>query len=155
MIFWLHLATGLIAGSIVLVMSVTGVLLMYEQQILRWADRDLRLAPPAPGAARLSVERLLGEAAAARPGARPSSLTMQADPFRHIGNGFGRVQPGDGARRRAHGRGRGLRWDHFNIEYKSRAVDGVVTPFERTDEMLTWRAAAGRSCRKREEQARR
>lgn len=34
----------------------------------------------------------------------------------------------------------GLRWDHFNIDHKSRAVDGVVSPFERTDEMLTWRA---------------
>lgn len=34
----------------------------------------------------------------------------------------------------------GLRWDHFDVEYKSVAVDGVVSPFERTDEMLSWRA---------------
>jgi catecholate siderophore receptor len=34
----------------------------------------------------------------------------------------------------------GLRWDRFDIEYKSVAVDGAVTPFERTDEMLSWRA---------------
>ena len=34
----------------------------------------------------------------------------------------------------------GLRWDHFNVDFKSRAVDGVVSPFDRTDEMLTWRA---------------
>ena len=34
----------------------------------------------------------------------------------------------------------GLRWDHFNIDHESRAVDGVVSPFERTDEMVTWRA---------------
>ncbi|HEX2643713.1 MAG TPA: TonB-dependent receptor, partial [Thermoanaerobaculia bacterium] len=33
----------------------------------------------------------------------------------------------------------GLRWDHFNIEYRSVAVDGVATDFERTDRMLSWR----------------
>ncbi len=79
-IFWLHLAAGAVAGSIVLVMSATGVLLMYEQQIVEWADRDLRPAPPAPGAARLSVESLLRQAVAAQPGASPSALTLQADP---------------------------------------------------------------------------
>ena len=34
----------------------------------------------------------------------------------------------------------GLRWDRFNIDYESVAVDGAVTPFERTDEMVSWRA---------------
>jgi catecholate siderophore receptor len=34
----------------------------------------------------------------------------------------------------------GLRWDRFDIEYRSVAVDGAVTPFERTDDMLSWRA---------------
>jgi catecholate siderophore receptor len=34
----------------------------------------------------------------------------------------------------------GLRWDRFGIDYKSVAVDGAVTPFERTDAMLSWRA---------------
>ncbi|MES1243399.1 MAG: TonB-dependent siderophore receptor [Acidobacteriota bacterium] len=34
----------------------------------------------------------------------------------------------------------GLRLDRFEIDYRSVAVDGVVTPFERTDEMLSWRA---------------
>jgi uncharacterized iron-regulated membrane protein len=80
LIFWLHLAAGLIAGSIVLIMSVTGMLLMYEQQIVEWAERDLRSVQPAPGAVRLTVERLLGEVMAAQPGASPSSLTLQADP---------------------------------------------------------------------------
>lgn len=78
-IFWLHLAAGLIAGSIVLIMSVTGVLLMYEQQIIEWADRDIRPATPPPGTARLGVERLLTAAAAAWPGASPSAVTVKAD----------------------------------------------------------------------------
>jgi catecholate siderophore receptor len=32
-----------------------------------------------------------------------------------------------------------LRWDHFNLDYKSTAVGGAVTPFERTDKMLSGR----------------
>ena len=36
----------------------------------------------------------------------------------------------------------GLRYDHFAVEYESKAVTGVVTPFERSDDMLSWRAGA-------------
>lgn len=89
-IFWLHLATGIVAGSIVLIMSVTGVLLMYERQIVEWADRDLRPRPPAPGAERLPVETLLASAAAHQPGAKPSSLTIQADPAAAVQVSLGR-----------------------------------------------------------------
>ena len=31
-IFWLHLITGVLAGLVILIMSVTGVLLMYQKQ---------------------------------------------------------------------------------------------------------------------------
>lgn len=92
LIFWLHLAAGLIAGSIVLIMSVTGVLLMYEQQMLEWAERDLRSVQPPSGAARLPVEHLLGEVLAARPGASPSSLTLQSDPAASAQVSLGREQ---------------------------------------------------------------
>ncbi len=33
----------------------------------------------------------------------------------------------------------GLRWDRFDVDYESVAVGGAVTPFERTDEMVSWR----------------
>ena len=33
-IFWLHLVTGIVAGLIIFVMSVTGVLLAFERQIV-------------------------------------------------------------------------------------------------------------------------
>ncbi|HEY6552214.1 MAG TPA: TonB-dependent siderophore receptor, partial [Vicinamibacteria bacterium] len=36
----------------------------------------------------------------------------------------------------------GLRYDHFAIDYTSKAATGVVTPFERTDDMVSWRAGA-------------
>lgn len=79
MIFWLHLAAGLTVGLVVLVMSVTGVLLMYEQQITEWANRGYRSAP-APGVRPLPVETLIAKALAARPEATPSNVTMQSDP---------------------------------------------------------------------------
>jgi uncharacterized iron-regulated membrane protein len=79
-IFWLHLAAGVVAGSVILIMSATGVLLAYETQILNWADRGFRSAPPASGAGRLPVETLVAKAIAERPGFQPSSVTLQADP---------------------------------------------------------------------------
>jgi uncharacterized iron-regulated membrane protein len=79
-IFWLHLAAGVVAGSVILIMSATGLLLAYETQILDWADREFRSAPPASGTDRLPVEVLLAKAIAEQPGVQPSSVTLQADP---------------------------------------------------------------------------
>ena len=76
-IFWCHLAAGMLAGTIVFIMSVTGVLLAYEKQIAWWADaRAYRVAP---GTARLSPDTIV---AAARPlaGGAPTMLTVWADP---------------------------------------------------------------------------
>lgn len=89
-LFWLHLATGVAAGLVILIMSVTGTLLMYERQILEWADRGYRSGPPGPEAARLPVETLAALAIEARPGARPSSVTLQSDPEAPAGIGLGR-----------------------------------------------------------------
>ena len=64
-------------------MSVTGVLLMYEKQIIAWADqREYRAAPPSPGAARLPDESpARGSPRDARP-AFPPRVTFRADPTR-------------------------------------------------------------------------
>lgn len=83
LIFWLHLIVGAVAGAVILVMSATGTLLMFERQITEWADRaalEERPAPPVPGAARMPLEVLVATARAARPGTPPTSVTMQADP---------------------------------------------------------------------------
>ena len=37
-IFWIHLVCGVAAGVVVLMMSVTGVILTYERQMLAWAE---------------------------------------------------------------------------------------------------------------------
>ena len=57
-LFWLHLGSGVIAGLIVLMMSVTGVVLTYERQILAWQDQAY-FTEPAQGQTRLSVEELI------------------------------------------------------------------------------------------------
>ncbi|MBC7929558.1 MAG: PepSY domain-containing protein, partial [Rubrivivax sp.] len=71
---------GTTAGIVILIMSVTGVLLMYERQITAWADtRGIQVAPPAMGTARLPIETLVAKARATRPAATPSALTLRAD----------------------------------------------------------------------------
>jgi uncharacterized iron-regulated membrane protein len=79
-IFWLHLSAGLLAGSVVLVMSVTGVLLAFERQLTEWADRDLRVNPPVPGAPQLSIDGLIAGLRAAEQEAMPSGLARRSDP---------------------------------------------------------------------------
>lgn len=79
-VFWCHLAAGVFAGLVILIMSVTGVLLTYEKQIIAWADtRNYQVAPPAPGASRLSVETLLARAAEALPGTTITNVTLRAE----------------------------------------------------------------------------
>ena len=73
--FWLHLIAGLTAGTIVLIMSVTGVALTYEKQLMRWAD--VRALPAKPqGTAPMPVEELIARVRDQR-GALPSSVTWR------------------------------------------------------------------------------
>ena len=78
-IFWLHLPVGVIAGIVILVMSVTGVLLTYEKQITSWADtRGYRSAPPTAETRHLPVETIVAKAREAR-GADPTAVTLKSD----------------------------------------------------------------------------
>jgi uncharacterized iron-regulated membrane protein len=79
-IFWSHLVAGAVAGTIVFVMLVTGVLLTYEKPMVAWADtRAYRAAPP-PGAVRLPPAALVAAVQAASPAATPATLTIWSDP---------------------------------------------------------------------------
>jgi uncharacterized iron-regulated membrane protein len=78
-IFWCHLAAGVAAGVVILIMSVTGVLLTYERQVQRRADlRGYNVSRPAADAARLPVEALLSRAQEAQRAA-PSGFTLYGD----------------------------------------------------------------------------
>ena len=52
-LFWAHLTAGVCAGLVILIMSVTGVLLTYEKQLIEWSDRMYRA--PSTVAERLPV----------------------------------------------------------------------------------------------------
>jgi len=80
-LFWAHLVCGVIAGVVILLMSVTGVALTYEKQMLEWADQRAHpWGPPTNGARPLSPETLLAAVTAARPGAAPTGVTRRAEP---------------------------------------------------------------------------
>ncbi len=68
-LFWTHLVAGVTAGVVILLMSVTGVLLTYEKQIIAYVDRNAQ--PLASGPA-MQPEALL----AALPGA--TNVTMRS-----------------------------------------------------------------------------
>jgi uncharacterized iron-regulated membrane protein len=92
-IFWLHLVAGVVAGSVVFVMSVTGVLLAFERQIIAFVEREVRtVMPPASGAPRLGLEALMAKARAAVPEGMPSGVTFSADPTVATIVNFGREQ---------------------------------------------------------------
>ncbi|MFM1896604.1 MAG: hypothetical protein RLZZ385_1678 [Pseudomonadota bacterium] len=76
-IFWMHLLCGVVTGLVVLMMSVTGVLLTYERQILAWEDRVYR-AEPQPGQVRMAVSDLLLRGS--DEGFRPTSVVVSSDP---------------------------------------------------------------------------
>ena len=79
-IFWIHLAVGVTAGVVVLMLAATGVILTYEAQLNRWALRDYRANPPAPDAAPLSLDELLVRVAGEQPADRVRSVALARDP---------------------------------------------------------------------------
>ena len=89
-VFWCHLPVGVIAGVVILIMCVTGVLLTYEKQITAWADtRGYRSAPALPDAQRLPVETLIAKAREGREG-NPTAVTLKSDPLAPAEIAFGR-----------------------------------------------------------------
>jgi uncharacterized iron-regulated membrane protein len=79
-VFWLHLVAGAVAGVVVLVMSVTGVALTYEKQVIEWADRRAWSAPTSTSIDRLSPETLLAAVGTTYPSEAPITLTLRSDP---------------------------------------------------------------------------
>ncbi len=59
-IFWLHLASGAIAGIFIFLMCVTGALLSFESNILEFAEREIRVVSvPAENAERLPIQEII------------------------------------------------------------------------------------------------
>jgi len=79
LVFWPHLVAGTVAGLVILLMSVTGVLLTYERQLVAWADSQHRSVVPAPGARRLPIARIVESVRAESPGVVITSVAVASD----------------------------------------------------------------------------
>ncbi len=90
-IFWVHLSSGVIAGVVILIMSVTGVLLTFQKQIVDFANREYTTVRPShPGAAPMELNGVLKAARNAEPEAQPTSVTIRPDPSEAYVVSFGR-----------------------------------------------------------------
>lgn len=87
-LFWIHLCTGVTAGLVILTMSVTGVMLAFEHQVVTWADHGYRIAPLSSDH-RLSIDALFAKAQEAQ-GSAPTGILLRSDPALPIEFSFGR-----------------------------------------------------------------
>ena len=78
-IFWIHLTIGALAGIVILIMSVTGVALTYEKQVIEWADRQAWAPPPAASVQQHLAPETLLRVAAEKSGAAAIGIVMRAD----------------------------------------------------------------------------
>ncbi len=79
-IFWLHLVSGVLAGIFIFIMCVTGALLAFEPDILKFAERDMRrVEAPASAAEKLPVSRIVEKIRQSNPGANLTGITFQND----------------------------------------------------------------------------
>lgn len=140
-VFWLHLIAGVIAGVVIFVMSATGVALAFHPEIVAWMERDVRrVTPPAPDAKPLGLDELLAKLREERPGERPASIMLDADPTSAVAVSYGQtnsffVNPYSGEIRT--GTAAGTRqfmqvmidWHRFlgGHEEKNRAVGKAIT----------------------------
>jgi uncharacterized iron-regulated membrane protein len=85
-LFWTHLAAGVLSGAVIAVMSLTGVLLAFERQITMWADRQAFTAQaPDPGRPWASLQEILGRMQPA-----PSAITLRSDAGNIVEATYGR-----------------------------------------------------------------
>jgi uncharacterized iron-regulated membrane protein/flavodoxin len=89
-IFWSHLLAGVTAGTVIFIMSFTGVMLMYEPQISEYSERNARWVVPGPDAKRLSFDELLTKVREANPDSRPAAIIVKSDPRASVAVNLGR-----------------------------------------------------------------
>lgn len=90
-VFWLHLISGVIAGAVIFIMSVTGALLAFEKDIIAFAETDMRYAaPPSDNAEKLSVAEVLDKVRQSKPDAKFSNIALTNEPNAAWQIGLGR-----------------------------------------------------------------
>ena len=69
-LFWTHLTAGLVAGIVILIMSVTGTLLTFQQSVLRIVERSQRFVEPRRRRAQARCRHAAGAGATGGPRCR-------------------------------------------------------------------------------------
>jgi uncharacterized iron-regulated membrane protein len=129
-IFWPHLVSGVIAGLVIAIMSLTGAAIAFESEIVAWADSEARrVLVPAPDAPRLSVDELLARVKAARPKAQPSGVTVYPEP--------------DAAVLVLTGRSEGVYVNPYTGEVREQGAQGWRSFFHVMEEWHRWLGAQG------------
>lgn len=126
-LFWAHLSCGMLAGLVILMMSVTGVLLTYERQIIAWADQQ-SLPEIQAGNKRATVQEIIAAARAHVPTAEPSAVTITANENAAVAVSMGR--------------GITVYVDPWNAEVLGEGAQGVHGFFSWVTRMHRWFAAS-------------
>jgi uncharacterized iron-regulated membrane protein len=78
-IFWIHLTCGVSAGIFIFVMCVTGALLSFQANILKYAESEMRTVSPKENAQKLAAREIIAKVTEAKPNVKPSGITLQND----------------------------------------------------------------------------
>lgn len=78
-IFWIHLASGVLAGLVIFTMSITGVLLTYERQINQWVAES-HYIPEAQQTGRMPLDELVTVRQIEYPDINASLMVVSSDP---------------------------------------------------------------------------
>ena len=90
-IFWLHLISGLTGGIVIFIMCITGALLSFEPNILKFAESEMRsIALPSENTKRLSINEIIAKVRQIKPEAKPLNITFQNDKNAAATVAFGR-----------------------------------------------------------------
>jgi uncharacterized iron-regulated membrane protein len=89
-LFWVHLAAGIISGLSIGIMCFTGTVLAFEKELIAWAERGARRVEVPAGASRLTIEQMQARLREAQPEARPMSIVFQNDPAAAVAFSSGR-----------------------------------------------------------------
>jgi uncharacterized iron-regulated membrane protein len=129
-IFWLHLTSGIVAGIVIFIMSVTGALLAFEKNIIEFAEREMRvIAAPSENARRLPIGEIIARVREAKSDSNPSNITLQNE--------------ADAAALVALGGGRQIFVNPYTGEITGEGAKGVRGFFRTMTDLHRWLALSG------------
>ncbi|MCF7688093.1 MAG: PepSY domain-containing protein [Cephaloticoccus sp.] len=91
-LFWLHLSAGVVAGLSIFIMCFTGMVLAFEQQLIAFAESDIRRVESAGSPIRLSLAELQERVTTDHPMSRPTGIVVSSDPAAAVVFQLGRIE---------------------------------------------------------------